>query len=500
MYFLGIDLGTTGLKAVIADIEGNILGKGYRQYPLEVPHPGYAEQSPEAWYEAMCLAVRDVLTRTGIAPDEIRSIGFSGQMHGLVALDRDGNVLCPAIIHCDGRAFREKQKLCTEITTEQFGEWVQNRPNSGFQIVSLMWLRNNRPEIYAKIWYVLLPKDYLRYRLTGNYASEVTDACSTLMFDCKKMCWNNEILQAADIDPGILPDAGNHPYEISGEITAQAAADTGLCKGTIVAFGGGDTPISAVANGILSDGDASVNIGTSAQLLVAMSEPRYDPQLRTHTFCHVPENRWYIMGATLNGCLAQNWFDRNVLNEEDFVVLGEKASDSPAGAKGLLFLPYLTGERTPHMNERASGAFIGLTLAHDRYDMHRAVLEGVGFALRDCLEIMNSLNVGINRLLISGGGGKSPLWRQIVADIFEMPIRQTDFDEQAAMGAILCAQIAAGAYPSFEAACAAQVRDSGVITEPDPKNFEIYREEYQVFREGYTANKTLFERLRETQK
>ena len=499
MIFLGIDLGTTGLKAVLSDEQGNIIGIGYRQYPLDVPHPGYAEQSPEAWYDAMCLAIRDVLAKTGISPDEIKSVGFSGQMHGLVALDENENVLCPAIIHCDGRAFEEKKEISSLVTIEQFGEWTQNRPNSGFQILSLMWLRKNRPEIYKKIRHVLLPKDYIRYRLTGNFSTDVTDACSSLMFDCRNMRWSSNIISIAGIDPSILPDAEHNPYDIDGEVSGKAAEETGLAAGTLVAFGGGDTAMQAVANGVFSMGEASVSVGTSAQLLVALDQPKYDPQLRTHTFCHAPKNSWYIMGAILNACLAQNWFDNNVLMEKDYVSLGQKAALSPAGSRGLLFLPYLTGERTPHMNEHASGAFLGLTLAHDRFDMQRAVLEGVAYALRDCLEIIQGLDISISRLLISGGGGKSPLWRQIIADIFEMPLRQTDFEEQAAMGAIICAQIAGGAYPSFKEACAAQVRENGSVTEPDPKNFAAYREGYQLFREGYTANRDLFERLRRSQ-
>jgi len=496
MNILGIDLGTTGLKAVLTDAAGRILGIGYRQYPLDVPQRGFAEQSPEAWYEALCLAVQDVLKTTGLKADTVGCIGFSGQMHGLVALDKEGNVLCPAIIHCDGRAFQEKAELASLISTEQYGEWTQNRPNSGFQVLSLMWLHHNRPEIYEKIDCVLLPKDYLRYRLTGEKASEVTDACSTLMFDNRNFCWSRDVLKAAQIDPAILPEAGHHPYEIAGAVTRKAAEETGLACGTPVSYGGGDTPMTAVGNGILSAGEASISVGTSGQLLVAVDHPGYDPQLRTHTFCHAPANSWYIMGAILNACLAQNWFDGNVLNDGDYVALGEGAAKVPAGSKGLLFLPYLTGERTPHMNEHASGAFLGLTLEHDRFCMHRAVQEGVAFALKDCLQIIRGLNIPINRILISGGGAKSDLWRQTIADVFEMPLYRSDSKEQASMGAVICAQIAAGIYSSFTEACAAQVKYSDAVTEPNPASFRVYRETFALYQEAYGANRTLFERLR----
>ena len=496
MNFLGIDLGTTGLKAVLTDVGGKIIDIGYRQYPLDVPQRGFAEQSPEAWYEALCLAVKDVLGKTGIDPKTIGCIGFSGQMHGLVTLDREDKILYPAIIHCDGRAFREKSEINALVTTEQFGEWTQNRPNSGFQVLSLMWLRNNRPDVYEKIACVLLPKDYLRFRLTGEKASEVTDACSTLMFDGRRHCWSEGVLKAAQIDSAILPEAGHYPFEIAGSITKKAAEETGLAEGTPVSYGGGDTPMTAIGNAILSPGEASVSVGTSGQLFVAIDRPKYDPQLRTHTFCHAKKDSWYIMGAILNACLAQNWFDNSVLNDGDYALLGAAAEKVPAGSKGLLFLPYLTGERTPHMNEHASGAFLGLTLEHDRVCMHRAVLEGVAFALKDALQIINALDIPLNRILIAGGGAKSALWRQIISDVFEMPLYRSASKEQASMGAVICAQIAAGVYGSLEEACRAQVKYSDEVTEPKPENFRLYRESFALYQEAYGANKSLFERLR----
>lgn len=496
MLFLAIDLGTTGLKAVLADLNGNLIGSGYSQYPLDVPHQGFAEQSPELWYEALCIAVKQVLAQTGTPAEDVACVSFSGQMHGLVALDADGNVLCPSIIHCDGRAAEEKRELCSRVSDVQLGQWVQNRPNSGFQILSLIWLRNHNPEIYGKIHRVLPPKDYLRFRLTGEAATEVTDACGTVMFDGINMCWSKDMLSAAGIDSSILPDACHHPYELAGTVTRKASEECGLAVGTPVAYGGGDTPMTAVGNGILTPGYASVSLGTSAQLLAAIREPKYDPHLRTHTFCHAPADSWYIMGAILNACLAQNWFDRSVLEERDYAALGERAKDSPAGSKGLLFLPYLTGERTPHMNEHASGAFIGLTLEHDRFDMHRAVLEGVTYALRDCLDIVKGLDIPVDRILVSGGGAKSALWRQMVADVFEMPVCRTDFDEQASLGAVICAQLAIGAYSSFEEACRAQVKPGGTLVYPRAENFGVYREGHALFREAYAANRTLFEKLR----
>ena len=492
---MGIDLGTTGLKAVLADENSKILGIGYAQYPLDVPERGFAEQSPEKWYEALCIASKEVIAKTGINPGDIASIGFSGQMHGLVCLDKNGDVLCPAIIHCDGRAVNEKKQLNEQVSTEQFGQWTQNRPNSGFQILSLLWLKNNRPEIYEKINCALLPKDYLRFRLSGEAASEVTDACSTLMFNCKTGQWSDEVIKIAGIDKAILPDASHHPYEIAGKVTKKAAEETGLKEGTVISYGGGDTPMTAIGNGILRAGEASISVGTAGQLLVSVDSPLYDPLLRTHTFCHAPENSWYIMGAILNACLAQNWFDQSVLKDEDYIALGDAAAKLPAGSKGLLFLPYLTGERTPHMNEHATGAFIGLTLEHDRVSMHRAVLEGVAYALSDCMDIIRSLNVPVNRILISGGGAKSALWRQIISDMLDMPLFRSDSKEQASMGAIICAQVAAGAYSSLEEAVLKQVRYSDDVTYPDARNTEFYKEGHALFKQAYLSNIDVFEGL-----
>ena len=374
-YYLGIDLGTTGLKAVIADALGSIQGIGYREYPLNVPAANYAEQDPGQWYEAMCLAISDVLGKTGIPAAQIRCVGFSGQMHGLVMLDANHNVLHPAVIHCDGRAARQKQEAISRLGIERLGQWVQNQVHSGFQSLSLVWMRENRPDLYEKLRWALLPKDYLRFRLCGEIGTEPTDACSTLMYDNINMRWSSELLRELNIDESILPDAAHRPYEIAGRVTAKAARETGLAEGTLVSFGGGDQPMQAVGNGLLAPGSSSLNLGTSGQVFVATNKPVYDPRLRTHTFCHAPADTWYVMGAVLNACLAFNWFHGKVLANNDYVAMHAEAAQIAPGCGGLVFLPYITGERTPHMNEHARGAFVGLTLGHGRADMARAVQE-----------------------------------------------------------------------------------------------------------------------------
>lgn len=495
VYYLGIDLGTTGLKAVLSDKNGKIYGIGYREYPLHIPKVGYAEQDPKDWYRAMCKAIQDVLHQTGIAAGAIRCIGFSGQMHGLVALGKDKNTLRPAIIHCDGRASKQKREVMEKIGVETLGAWVQNQLHSGFQALSLVWMRECEPELYQRIRHVLTPKDYLRFCLTGEVASEVTDASGTLMYDSSAMCWSRELLKALEIDPAILPDANHRPCDQAGRVSKIAASETGLAEGTLVSYGGADQVMQAVGNGLLSPGDSSVNLGTSGQVFVSTDKMRYDPKLRTHTFCHASQGSWYVMGAVLNACLAANWFHESILNTADYVHMHEIAARSVPGCGGLIFLPYLTGERTPHMNEHARGAFIGLTLGHQQADLERAVLEGVAFSLKSALDLIRALDIPIGRMVISGGGARSMLWKQIFADIFELPLSLSCMKEQAALGALLCAQVADGAYSSLDEACRAIVHYEPEPILPNPLNYEVYRKNYRLYCDAYKQNVSLFEQM-----
>lgn len=494
-HYLGIDLGTTGLKTVITDEKGAILGSGYCEYPLSIPEAGYAEQDPELWYAVLCKAIPAALNQAKLRAESIRGVGFSGQMHGLVMLDAQKKLLAPAIIHCDGRAAVQKKKIMECVGTEKLGQWVQNQVHSGFQALSLLWVKENRPEIYEKLRHALLPKDYLRFRLCGELGTEPTDACSTLLYDGVNMRWSRELIDVIGIDASVLPDAAHRPYEIAGYVSEAAARETGLAKGTVVAFGGGDQPMQAVGNGLLHTGHSSVNLGTSGQVFVATDRPVYDPLLRTHTFCHAPKDMWYVMGAVLNACLAANWFNGKVLDTQDYISMHAEAKKTLPGAGGLIFLPYLTGERTPHMNEFARGAFIGLTLGHTRADMERAVLEGVAYSLRDSLEIVRSLKLPIDKMILSGGGGRSALWSQILADVLDLPLYRTETKEQAALGAILCTQVACGEYADLFEACSMVVRFSPDCVEPDPKNRSVYDDGYEIYRRAYENNEALFQMM-----
>ncbi len=490
--YLGIDLGTTGLKALLVRTDGTVCGTGYRRYSISIPEAGCAEQNPEDWWKAFREAVGEALSASGVKQEEVKGIGLSGQMHGMVLTGEDGRLLCPAIIWCDQRSVQEVSWLYEQIGPRKLGEWIRNPVCVGFQLCSLLWVRKHRPALYGKARHVLLPKDYLRFLLTGEYGSELTDACGTAMFDCAGQDWSEPLLTALTIDRGILPDANHLPTDIQGVLTARAAEDLGLKAGIPVVFGGGDQPMQAVGNGLLKPGCVSVTLGTGGQIFAPVGSPVYDPALRTHTFCHADRNMWYVMGATLNCCLAQNWFFEKVLEERDVKKLHEQAAAVPPGSDGLIFLPYLTGERTPHMDPGAQGLFFGLTLRHGRASMVRAVIEGISYALADAMDCVERLIPPADRLLLSGGGAGSGLWKQIMADLFDLPVYTSSMKEAAGVGAALCAMTGTGVYESLSEACEAAVRYEDGCVEPVPAHTAVYREKLALFRKLYIANRPLF--------
>ena len=494
-YSLGIDLGTTGVKALLVGTDGTIQSVGYARYPLYTPQAQYAEQEPREWWQGMCDAISQALRTSQIAPSDILSVGFSGQMHGTVMLDKAGKVLSPAIVHCDQRAYLEKQEILDLIGIEKLGRYVQNQVHSGFQVTSLLWVRKNRPDIYERIHKVLLPKDYLRYLLTGQIASEITDAASTLLFDNVRKKWSAEMLQALDISKDILPDPCHAPHHLAGYVTPAAAEATGLCAGTPVAYGGGDQPMQAIGNGILAPGCASITLGTSGQVFTPTSLPVYDPHLRTHTFCHAPENTWYVMGAVLNACLSINWFSDKVLGTADYQKVHSLASQVTPGSQGLLFMPYLTGERTPHMNEKARGGFVGLTLRHGIQDMSRALLEGIAFSMYEAIQPAYELGVHPQKILLAGGGVRSTILRQILCDVFGQTMLISDVTEQAGLGAAMCGAVATGECSSLEEACSRYVSQGLIPVEPNLSHREVYMQQFELFRALYKQNEPVFNKM-----
>lgn len=493
-YLLGIDIGTSGLKTAIITSEGVPLGTAYRGYDIHVPYKGYAEQDPETWWKAAVDAIREVHRTSGISPADISAIGLSGQMHTLVALDAKGLVIRPAILWCDQRSTPQIRELHRVMPADRVAAITLNPISPGFTIASLLWLKANEPEHFSRIATVVLPKDYIRYRMTGALATEIVDASGTMCFDAVVLQWSTELLSAVGIDPRIFPDIGR-TCAIAGRLTSSAAATIGLRAGTPVAFGGGDQAMQAIGNGIIDPGTASATIGTGGQILTPTLEPLYDRRLRTNTYCNYREGSWTLIGGTLSAGLSLKWLKEKVLRAPSFDVIDEGAALTPPGCGGLVFLPYLIGERAPHMDPAARGVFFGLTLDHDGFAMARAIMEGVAFSLKDSLSIFEELGVRPKRIIASGGGARSGLWKQIQADVFNKEICTTKTIEQACTGAAIAAGVACGVYRDIGEACSRMVALDEVVVEPDPARVERYKELHQIYRELYRNTAALFARL-----
>ncbi len=503
-YLLGIDVSTTGAKALVIDPHGTVIASATEEYPLYTPKPLWSEQNPEDWWQGTVQAIRRVLQTPGVSADEIAAIGLTGQMHGLVLLDQAGQVLRPAILWNDQRTGPQ----CAEITAwagglERLLALIGNAMLPGFTAPKLLWVRENEPEIYDRIRHVLLPKDYIRYRLTGEYATEVSDASGTALFDVGNRRWCATLAGLLQVPMAWLP-ACEESHVVTGKITPLAAEITGLKPGTPVVGGGGDQAAQAVGSGIVRPGVISVTSGTSGVVFAHQEHYAAEPAGRVHVFCHAVAGAWHAMGVMLSAGGAFRWFRDALGNEEKaaaaangkdpYDLLTAAAAQVPAGAEGLLFLPYLTGERCPYPDPNARGAFVGLTLRHTKAHMTRAVLEGVSFGLRDSLELIKSLGVPIQQVRASGGGARSALWRQIQADVFGTELVLINVTEGAAFGAALLAGVGAGLYRDVLEAVDACVRvvDS---TSPQPEAVKVYQQLYPLYRGLYHALKPTFDAL-----
>lgn len=491
-YYIGIDIGTTGLKSILTDRNGTILAKAYRSYPIDTPKPLYAEQDPELWYAALKSTVREIMGISGVKASEVAGIGLSGQMHGTVLLDRAGNLLCPAIIWCDQRSKEEVQLIQHSFSTEELCRLVQNPAATGFQLSSILWLKKNRPEIYDRVAHIMLPKDYIRFRLTGVTGTEPSDACGTLLYDGANHCWSGTIAELFNIDKSLLPNPDHLSCERAGTLTKKAAEDLGLSQNVYVVYGGGDQPMQALGNGAVTNERAVLTLGTGGQVFMPTRTPLHDPQLRIHSFCHAEKDIWYNLGATLNCCLAQNWALKNIFGISGFNDAHALALNSPAGSRGLFFLPYISGERTPYMNPEAKGIFWGMCLSHSKEDMLRAVIEGISYSLWDAYDCVVSLSGPPKYLIVTGGGSKSPLWRQILSDMLNTPVYTTNAEEEACMGAAICAMTANGEYDSLSQACAKIIQIDNHPSVPTPENSALYTENREKFHNIYSANARLF--------
>lgn len=489
---LGIDIGTSGAKAVLMEASGRVVGTSLREYPMDTPRPGWSEQDPRRWWEAVVANIRQVLGQACVDAARVAGIGLSGQMHGTVLLDRHLEVIRPAIIWADQRSSQQCREVYDRVGREGLAEMTANPVAPGFTAASLLWIKENEPKLFARVHTVLLPKDYVRLGLCGELGTDVSDASASLLFDTVNRRWSARLLEALDLDPGLLPQV-HESTQVVGQVTQAAAEATGLAVGTPVVAGGGDQPVAALGNGVIREGTVLCTIGTGGQLFTPTGVPRFDPKLRTHTFCHVVPGLWFVMGATLCAGLSLKWF-RDRIGGGSYEELARQAAEVPPGAEGLIFLPYLIGERTPHMDPQARGAFIGLTLRHGRAHLVRAVMEGVVMALRDALEIFGALGMPIGRIIASGGGAKSALWRQIQADVFQREVATTCTQEQAGVGAAMLSGIGAGVYENAEAACDQVVR-LGEAVQPCAARSDLYNRLYEVFAGLYPKLKADFARV-----
>jgi xylulokinase len=490
---LGIDVSTTATKAVLVDERGSVLGIASREYPFEQPHPLWSEQDPAHWWTAAGAAIHEVIAATGIDPSAIAAIGLTGQMHGLVLLDAADRVVRPAILWNDQRTGAECDLIRQVLGPERLIRITGNDALTGFTAPKLVWVRDHEPDAWARVAHVLLPKDYLRLRLTGEHALDKADGAGTLLFDLAARDWSDVVLGALEIPRAWLPPTFEGP-EVTGVVTAGAAAATGLRAGTPVVAGGGDQAANAVGVGAVVPGRMALSLGTSGVVFATTDVPLYEPAGRVHAFCHAVPGRWHMMSVMLSAAGSLRWFRDAVAPGMAFGELAERAGEVPAGSDGLLFLPYLSGERSPYPDPLARGAFVGLTLGNDRRHLTRAVLEGVAFGLRDGLDLM--VGAGMPqpvRILASGGGTGSPVWRQILADVLGAEIATPSTTEGAAYGAALLAAVGAGWFGSVEAAADAVVRATPVA-QPGP-DAARYAEAHALYRSLYPALAPAFHRM-----
>ncbi len=491
MHLLGIDVGTGGTRAVLFDSQGRVISAATAEHaPMSSPRIGWAEQSPEDWWRAACQAIKECIARSSTLPEDIAAIGLTGQMHGLVLLDGQDQVLRPAILWCDQRTEEECREITAQVGARRLIELTANPALTGFTLPKIWWVRRHEPQIWARVRSLMLPKDYIRFRLTGARAIDVADASGTLMFDVVHRRWSKAMLEISGVDEACLARV-LESQEISGEVSEEGAQSSGLRPGIPVVAGAGDQAAGAVGMGIVKPGAVSATIGTSGVVFAATSAPVLEPRGRIHTFCHAIPNRWHVMGVTQGAGLTLRWFrDQFGAGKDDgrdpYEQLAEEAAKTPPGAEGLLWTPYLMGERTPHLDPNARGALVGITAQHTRAHVIRAILEGVAFSLRDSLTLFQEIGVPIESIRLGGGGARSQLWQQIQADVYGMPVELIEADEGAAYGAGLLAGVGIGNWTSVEAACETSVRVARRI-QPNPKTVERMSLQYQEYRKLYPA-------------
>lgn len=493
-YFMGIDLGTSSIRAFLIDLDSKksyVAGKGY---DVIIPQLGYAEQDPDIWYDACVTVIRQVLSESALNPDEIIALSFSGQMHGLVAFDENNHPVMNVPLWLDQRSGDDLKDIYALLGEDVARDNLQNRIATGFLLSSLYWMKQHRRDLYDKTAHVMMPKDYIKFRLSGRIATDYSDASGSLAFDNVRMRWSDVVLSKLGLKQEIFPEA-LPSTAVMGHVCAEAARDTGLSEKTLVVNGGADQAMAAIGNAAVGEGVFASNIGTSSLITTAARKPLYDPKLRTNTFAHVLPGCWSVLAACLNGGNVLKWLSQKIFDGLDYDEINRLVASRPCGSKGLFFLPYMAGERTPHMDSKARAVFFGLNLDHGRADMARALMEGIVFGLKDGLNVLEEIGIPCKRIVASGGGARSDVWLQMQADIFEKEVYRSASKEQACLGAAITAAVGVGVFKDYDEACAACVEPSTHVFTPKEENVRMYRQLYPIFRNLYTANKPNFDAI-----
>ena len=486
MLYIGIDLGTSAVKLLLMDESGKIHKIVSKEYPLSFPNPGWSEQKPEDWYAQSMAGLKELISECD--KSQVAGISFGGQMHGLVILDENDNVIRPALLWNDGRTFEECDYLNNVIGKDKLSEYTANISFTGFTAPKILWVKNKEPENFKKIAKIMLPKDYLAYKLSGVHCTDVSDASGMLLFDVKNRCWSKEMMEICDVREDQLAKV-YESYEAVGTLKPEVAKELGLSENVKIVAGAGDNAAAAVGTGTVGDGQCNISLGTSGTIFISSKEFGVDKNNALHSFAHA-DGSYHLMGCMLSAASCNKWWMEEIMKCDDFA--GEQAQISKLGENHVYFLPYLMGERSPHNNPNARGTFIGMTMDTTRADMYQAVLEGVAFALRDSFEVAKSLGIKIERTKICGGGAKSPLWKKMIANILGIKVDVIESEEGPGYGGAMLAAVACGEFASVEEAAAKLVKVIDTV-EPDAELVAKYEERYQQFKEIYPACKPIFE-------
>ena len=488
MLYIGIDLGTSAVKLLLMDSQGNICNIVSREYPLYFPHPGWSEQNPQDWYEQTMEGIRELLKDAD--KNQVAGISFGGQMHGLVILDEKDQVIRPAILWNDGRTTEECDYLNNVIGKDKLSEYTANISFTGFTAPKILWVKKNEPENFARIKKIMLPKDYIAYRLTGVHCTDVSDASGMLLFDVKNRCWSKEMMDICGITEDKLPKL-YESFEVVGTLKKEVADELGFSENVKVIAGAGDNAAAAVGTGTVGDGMCNISLGTSGTIFISSNKFGVDENNALHSFAHA-DGHYHLMGCMLSAASCNKWWNEEILKTKDFAA--EQDGITKLGENRVFYLPYLMGERSPYNNPNARATFIGMTMDTTRADMTQAVLEGVAFALRDSFEVAKTLGIPIERTKICGGGAKSPLWKKIIANVLNIKVDVLETEEGPSLGGAMLAAVACGEYKDVESAAAAIVKVVDTV-EPDPELAAKYEARYQQFKNIYPACKDLFDKI-----